>query len=86
MTDINIFDRKTWGAIREARGITYREIGEVCGVHLKSVTKWFYGERQPGLAHQILLAKALRIDLSKALANINDPDTRAVIRYALDND
>ncbi|MFB7328923.1 helix-turn-helix domain-containing protein [Streptomyces sp. NPDC056190] len=86
MTDINIFDRHSWGVIREARNITYRELGEACGVHMKSVTKWFYGERQPGLAHQILLAKALRIDLTKALANVSDPDTRAVIRYALNND
>lgn len=84
-----LFDRHTWGALRAARGITHEELAAQCGVSVKSTEKWFsLGEdrRTPNLRHTLLLAKALRIDLSKALDGITDPEVREVLRYALNND
>ncbi|MEU3661761.1 helix-turn-helix transcriptional regulator [Streptomyces sp. NPDC032940] len=86
MTDLNIWDRHSWDVVRRSRGITYGDIADVVGVTYKAVSKWFYGERTPSLRSQILMAKALGIPLSKALESITDEDTRALIRYALEND
>lgn len=83
MSNFQIFDRHSWGAIREARGITYRELGEQIGVHMKAVTKWFYGERNPSLHHTILLARALGIPLNQVLKNISDVEIRSAIRSIL---
>ncbi|MEU5519542.1 helix-turn-helix transcriptional regulator [Streptomyces sp. NPDC047860] len=83
MSNFQIFDRHSWGAIREARGITYAQLGELCGVHLKSVSKWFYGERRPSLHHTILLAKALDIPLNQVLKSVTDSDIRSAIRSIL---
>ena len=80
MTDLNIWDRDSWDAIRRARGITYGEISAATGITYKAVTKWFYAERTPSLRSQILMAKCLGIPLTKALKNISDPDIRSAIR------
>lgn len=83
MSDINLWDRTSWDAIRRARGITYGEIAEATGITYKAVTKWFYGERNPSLRSQILMAKALGIPLTQALKNISDPDIRSAIRSVI---
>ncbi|MFE0976901.1 helix-turn-helix domain-containing protein [Streptomyces rochei] len=86
MTDLNIWDRHSWDAIRRVRGVGYADIADATGITYKAVTKWFYGERTPSLRSQILMAKALGIPLSKALESITDEDTKALIRYVLNND
>ncbi|MFE9974090.1 helix-turn-helix domain-containing protein [Streptomyces hirsutus] len=83
MSDINLWDRHSWDAIRRARGIGYQEIADATGITYKAVTKWFYGERTPSLRSQILMAKALGIPLTQALKNITDPDIRSAIRSVI---
>ncbi|MEV0692162.1 helix-turn-helix transcriptional regulator [Streptomyces sp. NPDC050388] len=83
MSDINLWDRATWDAIRRARAVTYGEIAAECGVTYKAVSKWFYGERTPSLRNQILMAKALNIPLTEALKNISDPAIRQAIRSVI---
>lgn len=83
MSDINLWDRHSWDAIRRARGVTYGDISEATGITYKAVTKWFYGERNPSLRSQILMAKALNIPLTEALKNITDPAVRSAIRSVI---
>ncbi|MEW2497146.1 helix-turn-helix transcriptional regulator [Streptomyces nodosus] len=83
MTDINLWDRKSWDAVRRAKGVTYSEISEATGITYKAVTKWFYGERVPSLRNQILMAQCLGIPLTQALKNISDPDIRSAIRSVI---
>ncbi|WLQ44873.1 helix-turn-helix transcriptional regulator [Streptomyces laculatispora] len=83
MTEINLWDRNSWDAIRRARGIGYQEIADATGITYKAVTKWFYAERNPSLHSQILMAKALGIPLTQALKNITDPDIRSAIRSVI---
>ncbi|AXE85580.1 helix-turn-helix transcriptional regulator [Streptomyces sp. Go-475] len=83
MSDINLWDRESWDAIRRARGIGYAEIAEATGITYKAVTKWFYGERTPSLRSQILMAKVLNIPLAEALKNITDPAVRSAIRSVI---
>ncbi|MET7296332.1 helix-turn-helix transcriptional regulator [Streptomyces griseoloalbus] len=83
MNNTDIWDRATWDAIRRARGVTYGEIAEACGITYKAVSKWFYGERTPSLRSQILMAKCLNIPLTEALKRITDPEVRAAIRSVI---
>ncbi|MFJ8859749.1 helix-turn-helix domain-containing protein [Streptomyces sp. NPDC102451] len=83
MADFDIWDVKTWDAIRRARGVTYGDIASECGITYKAVSKWFYSERTPSLKHQILMARALNIPISQALKNITDPEVRSAIRSIL---
>jgi transcriptional regulator with XRE-family HTH domain len=83
MTSIDLWDRKSWDAIRRARGVSYADLSAATGITYKAVTKWFYGERTPSLRSQILMAKCLNIPLTEALKNITDPDVRAAIRSVI---
>ncbi|WP_405678097.1 helix-turn-helix domain-containing protein [Streptomyces sp. NBC_01511] len=83
MSDINLWDRASWDAVRRARGVTYTDIAEATGITYKAVTKWFYGERTPSLRSQILMAKALGIPLTQALKNITDPQVRSAVRSVI---
>ncbi|MBC2867469.1 helix-turn-helix domain-containing protein [Streptomyces mexicanus] len=85
MPKVSIWDRGSWNAIRQVRGITYRQIAKACQVYGSTPQKWFAGEANPTLSHQIKLAKALGIPLEDALSGVTDPDVRAAIRYALEN-
>jgi transcriptional regulator with XRE-family HTH domain len=82
---LSVWDRRTWGAIREAKGITYAEIAEACGVYPGTPEKWFNdntSSRNPKLKHQIAMAKVLGINIEDAMANFS-PDVRDAIRSAL---
>jgi transcriptional regulator with XRE-family HTH domain len=82
---INLWDRRTWGAVREAKGITYAEIAEACQVYPGTPEKWFNsntGSRNPSLKHQIQMAEVLGINIEDALTNLS-PDIRDAIRSAL---
>ncbi|MFD5338830.1 helix-turn-helix domain-containing protein [Streptomyces hawaiiensis] len=79
---VSIWDRRSWGALREARGITYVEIAEACGVFPKTPQKWFSGYRNPGLEHQLIMARLLGIPLNDALAAVKDSNIRVAIRSA----
>ncbi|WP_425588074.1 helix-turn-helix domain-containing protein [Streptomyces prasinosporus] len=79
---MSVWDRQTWSAIREVKGITYAELAKACDVYEGTPEKWFRGERNPKLKHQIAMAKALGIPLRSILADIKDPEIRAVIRAA----
>ncbi|MBA2813052.1 helix-turn-helix transcriptional regulator [Streptomyces sp. KM273126] len=82
MAKISVWDRRTWGAIRQVKGLTYRQIGQELDVYYGSVEKWFNGERNPKLRYQIALAKVLGLPLKSILSDIKDPVIRAVIRAA----
>ncbi|MFI2912971.1 helix-turn-helix domain-containing protein [Streptomyces sp. PDY-4] len=83
MKDVNLWDRVSWKAVKEAKGLTYRQISEELGLYIGSVEKWFSGEKSPALIHQVALARVLGIPLSEALDNINDPDIRALLSITL---
>lgn len=84
MAKISVWDRRTWGAVRQVKGLTYREIAEDSRVdcYPGTVEKWFNGERNPKLKYQLALAKILGIPLRSIVAEIKDPAIRAVIRAA----
>lgn len=85
MEKISVWDRRTWSAIREVRGVTYAEIAKACGVYEGTPEKWFNtnkGNRNPSLKHQIIMAKVLGIPLKSILSDITDPAIRAAIRAA----
>lgn len=79
---ISVWDRRTWSAIRQVKGLTYPQLAEKLDVYPGSVEKWFNGERNPKLKYQVAMAKVLGIPLRTVLADIKDPDIRAVIRAA----
>ncbi|GAB2829198.1 hypothetical protein GCM10027073_67440 [Streptomyces chlorus] len=83
MKDVNLFDRVSWKAVKEAKGLTYWQISEELGLYIGSVEKWFSGEKNPSILHAIALARVLGIPLSKCLDNINDPDVRALLSITL---
>ncbi|WP_406351890.1 helix-turn-helix domain-containing protein [Streptomyces sp. NBC_01635] len=85
MAKISVWDRRTWGLLREVKGVTYRQLAEACDVYEGTPEKWFNtnkGNRNPGLKHQITMAKVLNIPLRSLLSEIKDPALRAVIRAA----
>ncbi|MGA5317493.1 helix-turn-helix domain-containing protein [Streptomyces pseudogriseolus] len=85
MAKISVWDRRTWGLLREIKGITYAQLAEACSVYHATPEKWFNdnsGQRNPGLKHQITLAKVLGIPLRSLLSEITDPAIRAAIRAA----
>lgn len=83
MKDVSFFDRRSWGAVREAKGIPHQAIADELGLYVGSVQKWFSGERQPTIRHAVALAQILGIPLSTCIASISDPDVRAILRSAL---
>ncbi|MFG3657025.1 helix-turn-helix domain-containing protein [Streptomyces sp. NPDC047706] len=83
MKDVSLWDRKSWKAVKESKGITHRQISEELGLYIGSVEKWFSGEKRPALIHQVALARILGIPLSQALENIIDPDVRELLRITL---
>ncbi|MDN0196581.1 helix-turn-helix domain-containing protein [Streptomyces sp. S.PNR 29] len=88
MSKTSVWDRRTWGAIREVKGITYRQIAEACDVYEGTPEKWFNSNsanRNPKLKHQITMAKILGIPLRTLLSEIKDPGVRAAIRAAYDD-
>jgi transcriptional regulator with XRE-family HTH domain len=85
MAKISVWDRRTWGAIRQIKGLTYKELAEACQVNPSMPEKWFNdnnGSRNPKLKHQITMAKVLGIPLRTLLTEIKDPAIKAVIRAA----
>ncbi len=85
MAKISVWDRRTWSAIREVRGVTYAEIAKACDVYEGTPEKWFNtnsASRNPKLKHQIAMAKTLGIPLRSLLSEITDPAIRAAIRAA----
>ncbi|MGW1616680.1 helix-turn-helix domain-containing protein [Streptomyces sp. NPDC002285] len=83
MKEVNLFDRVSWKAVKEAKGLTYRQISEELGLFQGSVEKWFSGEKRPSILHAIALARILGIPLEKVLEEINDPDVRMLLRLSL---
>ncbi|MEV5868459.1 helix-turn-helix transcriptional regulator [Streptomyces tendae] len=85
MAKISVWDRHTWGAIRQAKGITYKQLAEACQVYPATPEKWFNNnsaKRNPKLKHQITMAKVLGLPLKSILSGIKDPAIRAAIRAA----
>ncbi|MFJ4817831.1 helix-turn-helix domain-containing protein [Streptomyces sp. NPDC088801] len=82
---VSVWDRQTWSAIREVKGVTYRQIAEACDVYEGTPEKWFNGERNPKLKYQVAIAKVLGIPLRTVLSAIKDPGVRAAIRAAYNN-
>ncbi|MFD7435322.1 helix-turn-helix domain-containing protein [Streptomyces sp. NPDC059861] len=78
----SIWNRHTWSAIRQAKGVTHKQIADACGVYLGSAEKWASGERNPKLNHQVTMAKVLGIPLRVLLADVKDPAIRAAVRMA----
>ncbi|MGW0081509.1 helix-turn-helix domain-containing protein [Streptomyces sp. NPDC003393] len=85
MSEVSIWDRRTWRVTREAKGVTYGQLAEACQVYHATPEKWFRGEREPRLSHQIKMAKALGLPLDSILSQINDPAVRDAIRDAYNN-
>ncbi|MFE6946148.1 helix-turn-helix domain-containing protein [Streptomyces chartreusis] len=83
MKEVSLWDRVSWKAVKEAKGISHRQIAEALDVYLGTVDKWMTGERNPSLRHQVALAQVLGIPLSKAISTVADPVTRAILRSAL---
>ncbi|MEU2267702.1 helix-turn-helix transcriptional regulator [Streptomyces olindensis] len=83
MKDVNLFDRVSWKALKEAKGLTYRQISEQLGLFQGSVEKWFTGEKRPSILNAIALARVLGIPLEKVLEDIDDPDVRTLLRLSL---
>lgn len=83
MKEVSLWDRRSWGAVREAKDISHQAIADELGLYLGSVQKWFSGERNPTIRHQVALARILGIPLNTAISTISDPDVRAILRSAL---
>ncbi|MFI8834446.1 helix-turn-helix transcriptional regulator [Streptomyces afghaniensis] len=83
MKDVNLFDRVSWKAVKEAKGLTYQQIADELGLFRGSVEKWFTGEKRPSILNAIALARVLGIPLEKVLADIDDLDVRALLRLSL---
>ncbi|WP_367652224.1 helix-turn-helix domain-containing protein [Streptomyces sp. LB8] len=85
MKEVSLWNRISWKAVKEAKGITHRQIADALGLYLGSVQKWFAGERNPSLRHQVALAQILGIPLNQALANVTDPVVRDILRSSLND-
>jgi transcriptional regulator with XRE-family HTH domain len=83
MKEVNLFDRVSWKCVKEAKGLTYRQISEELGLFQGSVEKWFTGEKRPSILHAIALARVLGIPLDTVLGEIDDPDLRTLLRLSL---
>lgn len=82
MPKISLWDRRSWGYLRQCKGLTYRQLAGELNVWHGTVEKWFNGTREPRVSHQIALGKALGIPLRSLLSEIQDPDIKAAIRAA----
>src|SRR5262245_8671721 len=63
----SLMDEKTFGArlkeLREATGLSQRDLAAKIGTSQKAISHWEQGQREPGWFNCIALAKALGISL-----------------------